>query len=99
MREGFPNVVLEAAGMEKPAIVSDATGAVDSVVDGVTGRVFGTGDVEALVTVLRETSKSEMVARMGRNARSLAESAFSRDRIWRLQSDYLAERVRESEPS
>jgi glycosyltransferase involved in cell wall biosynthesis len=36
-REGFPNVVLEAAASGIPAVTTNATGAADSVVNGVTG--------------------------------------------------------------
>ena len=47
-REGMPNVVLEAAAMGKPAVTTTATGAVDSVVDGVTGLLVGPDDGEAM---------------------------------------------------
>lgn len=47
-REGFPNVVLEAASMCVPAIVSDGTGAIDSVVDGTSGFVVPVQDHEQL---------------------------------------------------
>lgn len=36
-REGFPNVVLEAAAMGKPAIVSNATGLKDAIIENQTG--------------------------------------------------------------
>ena len=36
-REGFGNVVLEAASMEVPAIISNIPGLTDTVEDGVTG--------------------------------------------------------------
>ena len=52
-REGLPNVVLEAGAHGTPSIVSDATGCLDAVDDGVTGRISPRGDVEALRSTLR----------------------------------------------
>lgn len=43
-REGMPNVVLEAAAMGRPAVTTTATGAIDSVIDGVTGILVGPDD-------------------------------------------------------
>jgi glycosyltransferase involved in cell wall biosynthesis len=52
--EPFGVVVSEAFACGRSAVVSDACGAVgDLVVDGVTGLVFRTGDVESLVSGLR----------------------------------------------
>ncbi len=49
LREGFGTVVLEAAAAGIPAITTDATGSVDTIVDGETGLLMGIGDVEALI--------------------------------------------------
>lgn len=43
-REGFPNVVLEASSMAVPTVTTRATGCVDSVRDGETGRLHEVGD-------------------------------------------------------
>lgn len=51
-REGFPNVVLEAGASGVPAVTTDATGAIDSVVDGVTGRIVRAGHPEDLANAL-----------------------------------------------
>lgn len=84
IREGFPNVVLEAASAEVPTITTTATGAIDSVVDGVTGLLIEPGDTEALVNAVNEmASDQELVSRMGRAARQRAVSEFKPERIWR----------------
>src|SRR5664280_1037036 len=43
LREGFPNVVLEASAMGLPTVTTDATGAIDSVRHGETGLIVKTG--------------------------------------------------------
>lgn len=70
-REGFPNVVLEAAAMGVPAVVSDGTGAIDSVVDGVTGIVVPIGDTTMLAGAIRNLSQNpEHAASLGAAARA-----------------------------
>ena len=51
-REGLPGVPLEAAASAKPVVTTNATGAVDSVVDGVTGFIVPVGDARALAAAL-----------------------------------------------
>ncbi|UUE21475.1 glycosyltransferase family 4 protein [Microbacterium sp. J1-1] len=90
-REGFPNVVLEAGAMKVPAIVSDATGCVDAVIDGVTGVVTPVGDAHALASAL-ETLLTDPDRResMGAAARAWSEEAFVPTAVWRLHSDCWA---------
>jgi glycosyltransferase involved in cell wall biosynthesis len=52
-REGFPTVVLEAACAEVPAVVTDATGSVDSVVADVTGLIVPVRNSRALADALQ----------------------------------------------
>jgi len=47
-REGFPNVLLEAAAMEVPVVATRIPGCVDAVEDGVTGTLVPVRDAEAL---------------------------------------------------
>lgn len=82
-REGFPNVVLEAAAMGVPAVVSDATGAVDAVVRDVTGLVVPVGSAEDLAVALERLADSpELRARLGTAARSWVEAHFAQEEVW-----------------
>jgi glycosyltransferase involved in cell wall biosynthesis len=82
-REGFPNVVLEAAAAGIPAIVTNATGAVDSVIDGETGYIIDIGDDRALVERLNElASAPDRLRELGTAARARVERDFAPERIW-----------------
>ncbi|NYD54589.1 glycosyltransferase involved in cell wall biosynthesis [Microbacterium pseudoresistens] len=86
-REGFPNVVLEAAAMEVPAITSDATGCVDAVIDGETGLIVQTGNAAALADALARTVRDdEKRAALGYAARARAVDEFAPRHVWALHS-------------
>jgi len=51
-KEGLPNVLLEALAMEKPCVATNKYGMPEVVIDGVTGYVFPSGDVEALAEAI-----------------------------------------------
>lgn len=90
LREGFPNVVLEASAMGIPAVVSDATGVRDSVVDGRTGTVFPTGDAGALADAIELLhSQPELRRQMGRNARVRVEKHFTEESVWARLADFV----------
>lgn len=88
-REGFPNVVLEAGAMQVPAIVSDATGCVDAVVDQVTGIVVPVGDIDQLVRALTFFNDEGGSEKMGKAARTRALEEFSPVRVWGAKEDHL----------
>lgn len=52
LREGFPNVVLEASSMRVATVTTDATGSVDSVRPGETGLVVPSRNAMALAVAL-----------------------------------------------
>ena len=91
LREGFPNVVLEASASSVPVITTDATGAVDSVLDGQTGYLVPVGDAAALArgvaTVLADPAAA---SRLGQQGRKFVVENFERTRFWGHVDDLLA---------
>jgi glycosyltransferase involved in cell wall biosynthesis len=78
MREGFPNVILEAAACGVPAVTTDATGAVDSVVHGVTGLTVDANSPEAFGAAVRDLmTQADTRRRLGASARQRAVAEFS----------------------
>lgn len=94
-REGFPNVVLEAAACGLPAISTDATGCRDAVVAGQTGWVVVTGSVESLASSLEQAlSDQARCAALGAAARRRVERLYDRTRHQSQLVAYLAETSR-----
>lgn len=82
-REGFPNVVLEAAASGLPTVTTTATGARDAVVEGVTGLTVPPRDFAALVAALvRLLEDPALRARLGAAARERAVAAFDQRAVW-----------------
>lgn len=77
LREGFPNVVMEASACGVPSIVSDGTGAVDSVRHGVTGWRVPVGDSAALADVMSDVlDQAPELAARGKRARQWMVDSF-----------------------
>jgi len=89
-REGFPNVPLEAQASGVPVVTTRVTGAVDSILDGVTGRLVPAQDAEALAEALIELlGNPERRKRMGKLAAAWVEDRFRREAVWEeLVKDY-----------
>ena len=84
-REGFPTVVLEAAAMGVPAIVTDATGCVDAVVHRKTGIVVPSRDSKKLAeAMVLYSCDAEVREKHGRVARERVCSQFSQDLVQAL---------------
>ena len=78
-REGLGMVVLEAASYGVPAVVSNATGVRDSVVNDVTGWHFPVGDRTGLARTLRDAVSNPDTLRIrGRAAKARVSDEFSR---------------------
>jgi glycosyltransferase involved in cell wall biosynthesis len=93
-REGFPNVVLEAAACGLPVVTTDATGAIDSVVDGETGFSVPKRDAAALAKALSAlVADAELRRSMGMAARRRAELGFANELVWQgMLEAYLGTR-------
>lgn len=90
LREGFPTVCLEASACGLPTVTTDATGAVDSVIHGVTGLVVPKDDVESLAGALRTVLVDhEMRIRFGEAAREWVEREFEEGLVCGRHERYL----------
>jgi glycosyltransferase involved in cell wall biosynthesis len=76
-REGFGNVVIEAAALGVPAVGTLITGLSDAIVDGQTGVLVPAKDSEALAKALATVLENEVLRRgLGEAARSRAVAEF-----------------------
>ena len=67
--EGLPNVLMEAMLMKCPVVATDAGGTKEILLDGKTGLLVPTGDVEALASAVEKVlSDRELAKRLGENA-------------------------------
>jgi len=90
LREGMPNVCLEAAAMEIPVVTTTATGAVDSIADGETGLLVPPGDPAELARALRALHHDPALARRtGAAGRRWTRTHFSRPDLWAGHDEYL----------
>jgi len=88
-REGFPNVVLEAAATGIPVVTTLSTGSRDSVVPEVTGLLIPPGYPEAITeAVLKLLGDPERRQRMGRSARAWVEQHYAEDRVLGLMTAF-----------
>jgi len=82
-REGFPNVLLEAAAMEIPVVATRVAGCVDAVLDGVTGTLVSKENAAELADAMTAYLVSEELRDLhGKNARERVVKEFSQERIW-----------------
>jgi len=88
-REGFPNVVLEAAATGVPVVTTISTGAKDSVIPEVTGLLIPPGYPEAISeAVLKIIRDPERQRRMGEAARRWILEHYLESRVLGLTAEY-----------
>jgi glycosyltransferase involved in cell wall biosynthesis len=84
-REGFPNVVLEAAATGIPVVTTHATGSRDSVIPEVTGLLIPPGYPEAITeAVMKLLGDAERRKEMGEAARAWVREHYSDERVLAL---------------
>lgn len=82
-REGFPNVVLQAAAMNLPCIVTDINGSNEIIRHKQNGLIIPPFDAEALFQAMQTLLlDSVLTQRMAKSARSHIESAFNQHDVW-----------------
>jgi glycosyltransferase involved in cell wall biosynthesis len=82
LREGFPNVVLEASAMGLPTVATDATGAVDSVKDGETGLIVKATDPAGLADAIKNLLLNPTrAAQYGASARAWVVNEFQPESV------------------
>jgi glycosyltransferase involved in cell wall biosynthesis len=96
-REGFPNVVLEAAASGIPVITTESTGARDSIVPEVTGLLVPPGYPQAISeAVLKLLRDGERRLKMGRAARAWVCERFSDERVLRLATAFYLSLIKQA---
>jgi len=82
-REGFPNVVLQAACMELPLIVSDINGCNEIVDHDETGLIIPPKDGKSLFEAMHIlATDADRRERLGREARKSVVKNYSQNAIW-----------------
>ncbi len=91
-REGFPNAALEAAASALPVITTNATGARDAVLPGVTGMLVPVEDSAALAAAALQLLRSPLLCRqMGNAARDWAAQNFSQQQVLTATGQFFQE--------
>jgi glycosyltransferase involved in cell wall biosynthesis len=96
--EGMPNAVLEAMASGLPVVATRIAGNEELVLDGVTGRLVNTGDVESLREVLRKLLVEDRTReQMGRASRQRVEQDYSWESAARQYETVLQRAVQTAE--
>ena len=93
-REGFPNVVLQAAAMEVPCIVSNINGCNEIIQEGVNGALVPPKQVQPLIEkMILFFEQQTTLHTFTRQARLEVETHFERKQFW----DYLLNEYKDQE--
>ena len=90
--EGMPRSVIEAMASGLPVIASNIKGSREEVIDGETGILVKTGDIESLATaILKLYNNPKLRELMGRKGRERAEKYFDESKIIEKQLKVIRE--------
>lgn len=82
-REGFPNVVMQAAAMQLNAIVSDINGCNEIITNGENGWIVPSKNVEQLQECMHWClTHPEESKKMGQKSRKLMQEKYERKFVW-----------------
>lgn len=82
-REGFPNVVMQAACMELPCIVSNINGCTEIIQHGQSGLIVPVKDVHALRYAMEQMAIDKSSAsQMGKIGRAYVAAHFDQQVVW-----------------
>lgn len=82
-REGFGNVSIEAQATGTPVVTTNATGSVDTVIDGETGFIVNVKDVKGLEKAIERFIKNpSLINEMGEKAKKHVREKFDSKIIW-----------------
>jgi glycosyltransferase involved in cell wall biosynthesis len=96
-REGFPNVPLEAAAMERAVVSTLVPGCTDAVEDGVTGTLVPVGEVDALERALaRYLEDPALRDAHGEAGRARVEAFFRRPVIASALAEVYEREIRKT---
>jgi glycosyltransferase involved in cell wall biosynthesis len=88
-REGFPNVILEAAATGLPVVTTLSTGSRDAVVPEVTGLLIPPGYPEAIAEAVQRLLRDPNLRhKMGRAARAWVKERYRNERVLGLTVTY-----------
>ena len=90
-REGFGNVIIEAASCRLPSIGSRIYGITDAILEYETGFLHAPGDISALGSLMEKLYLNEELRNsMGQAAYERAKSSFSSNKVTAAWLDYYA---------
>ena len=88
-REGFGLVVIEAAAMAVPGIVSDALGQRDTIVNGETGILVKTKDTDTVIKAMTYCIEHpDEVLEMGQKARVDVETKYDQETLFKMLAEH-----------
>ena len=83
-REGFPNVVMQAAAMGLPSIVSDINGCNEIIVEGENGLIIPSKNVEKLKEKMLTLARDKnLYIKLKENSRRMIENRYEQSVVWK----------------